>query len=417
MKRFLALFLSLSIFLCGCSESSQNSELEIQNEYIDDGKNEDIVEYVETATEDVAIETEKHIEKDINFPKLNDDKLLSYVEDEVYAELVSQLDSEQYFVQNVSAIYLSKEYLETIAYNSKENIFFGYNLSELEAQFQGTKYIFTLGEDGNTVVKAFEDYDDTYEQVLKNVAIGTGVILVCVTVSVVSAGAGAPAVSMVFAASAKTGTAFALSSGVLSGVSAGVVTGIETKDFDQACKAAALSGSEGFKWGAITGAVAGGASEAVALKGATLHGLTMNEAATIQKESGLPLEFIKNMKSMDEYGIYRTAGLEAENMNGTLAFAREIDLKYVDEMGRTNAQRILEGLSPLDENGIAYELHHIGQQADSPLAILTKAEHMQGGNNSILHIIGEDSVVDHGADWQKTVKAFWKAYLKSRGGA
>lgn len=34
--------------------------------------------------------------------------------------------------------------------------------------------------------KLLKKYDDTYEQVIKNVAIGTGVILVCATVSVAS---------------------------------------------------------------------------------------------------------------------------------------------------------------------------------------------------------------------------------------
>lgn len=58
---------------------------------------------------------------------------------------------------------------------------------------------------------------------LKNVAIGTGVILVCVTVSAVTAGAGAPAISLIFAASAKTGTIMALSSAGFGGFTAGVV--------------------------------------------------------------------------------------------------------------------------------------------------------------------------------------------------
>jgi len=84
-----------------------------------------------------------------------------------------------------------------------------------------------------------------------------------------------------------------LSSGALSGVSAAIVEGLETHDFEKAKKAAALSGSEGFKWGAITGALTGGTSEAIALKGATLNGLTMNQAAEIQKDSKYPLDVIK----------------------------------------------------------------------------------------------------------------------------
>lgn len=99
---------------------------------------------------------------------------------------------------------------------------------------------------------------------LKNVAIGTGVILVCVTVSLVTGGLGAPAVSMIFAASAKTGTVMALSGGAMGGISAGIVTGVQTGDMEQALKAAALAGSEGYKWGAITGVISGGASEAMA---------------------------------------------------------------------------------------------------------------------------------------------------------
>ena len=49
------------------------------------------------------------------------------------------------------------------------------------------------------------------------------------TVSVVSAGVGAPAISVVFAASAKTATTFALSSATFGGVSAAFVKGIETQ--------------------------------------------------------------------------------------------------------------------------------------------------------------------------------------------
>ena len=223
-----------------------------------------------------------------NFRGLNDPELLDYLEDSIYGELVANLNSDEYFVENVSAVYISKEYLEEMAYNSKTNIFFGYSLEELDAQFQGTRYVFTLGDNGETVVEPFSPYDDTYDRVIRNVAIGTGVILVCVTVSVVTAGAGAPAISLIFAASAKTGAAMALSGAALGGASSAIITGLQTHDVEQTLKAAALGGSEGFKWGAVSGAIGGGAHEAIALKGATLNGLTMNQAATIQKESGYP---------------------------------------------------------------------------------------------------------------------------------
>ena len=82
-------------------------------------------------------------------------------------------------------------------------IWFGFTSAELDQQFQGEKYIFTLGNNNETVVTTYDNCeDDTYERVIKNVAIGTGVILVCVTVSVVSGGVGAAPVCAVFAASA-----------------------------------------------------------------------------------------------------------------------------------------------------------------------------------------------------------------------
>ena len=180
------------------------------------------------------------------------------MQDSIYAELADTFHSDDYVIEEVNAVYISKEYIEELEYNSQSNVFFGYTLAELDEQFQGKKYIFTLGDNGETTVIEFEDYDDTYDKALKNIAIGTGVILLCVTVSVVSAGIGAPAVSVIFAASAKTGTTFALSSGAISALTAGVVEGYKTKDFEAAKKAAALAGSEAFKWGAITGAVTGG---------------------------------------------------------------------------------------------------------------------------------------------------------------
>lgn len=351
------------------------------------------------------------------FTGLSDPNLLRYVEDSVYADLVAQLDSADYFVENVEAVYISKEYLEELAYNSQANIYFGYTLAELEEQFQGTKYVFTLSENGSTIVKAFESYDDTYSQILQNVAIGSGVILLCVTVSVVSGGLGAPAVSMIFAASAKTATVFALSGGVFSGVSAGVVTGMQTGDFEQSLKAAELAASEGFKWGSITGAIAGGAGEAIGLYGAASNGLTMNEAAIIQKETGYPLDVIKQFHSMSEYNVYKEAGLTTQLVDGKLALIQEIDLEYINplepEKG-TNLARMKAGLSPLDPTtGKAYELHHIGQKADGTLAILKTEQHRS--NSGVLNTSWADSEIDRKA-FDKIRSAFWRSFAESIGG-
>ena len=331
------------------------------------------------------------------------------------------MGSDEYFVQDVEAVYLSDEYLETVAYNSRENVYFGYKLSDLDEQFAGQKYIFTVNDRHETVAIAIEHYEDnTLNTIIKNVAIGTGVILICVTVSAVTAGTGAPAVSMIFAVAAKSGTVAALSGATLAGVVSGAIEGYKTGDMEEALKVAAVAASEGYKWGAISGAVSGGTLEGLALHGATMNGLTMNEAAMIQQQTKLSLEFIRNFHSVDEFMIYREAGLNVEKIGDALAYSRVIDLDSVitDSYGRTmtNAERILAGNSPVDPSGIPYELHHIGQEPTSPLAILTKAEHMQGGHNKILHFRIE-SEVEHAGAWADQVDDFWFAYLERFGGA
>ena len=461
MKKIIALLLICVLVFVGCSKSAEqppageNTVSSAQKEG-KEGQSEVVEEDEDRLVENPAPVDSKVPAPEPEFKQLNDPELLEYVEKELYADVSSQLGDE-YRVGNVSTTYISKEYLEELAYNSQTNVFFGYSLSDLDNQFQGTRYIFTLDENGETTVVPLEGYDDTYEKVIRNVAIGTGVILICVTVSVVTAGAGAPAASMIFAASAKSGAIFAASSGALSGVIAGAATGIQTHDFDQAVKAGALAGSESFKWGAISGAVAGGGSELVMLKTAAKGGLTLDEAAVIIKDSKLPANFVKQIHSMDEYHellaiaekggltiqemskvcmstgypvelvkMFRTtkegavyfeqAGLYAESINGQTALIRTIDLNYKSELAGktvTNLERMQQGLPAIDPaSGKAYQLHHIGQNVDSPFAILSQYEHTGGGNNTVLH----DPAIQEGvhslisnSDWTAQKVKFWKA--------
>ena len=236
------------------------------------------------------------------FASMDDPNLLRYMEDKIYADLEGEL-GEDYVIENVTAVYVpfvSDEYKQELAYNSRENVYFGYTLSELDQQFQGKRYIFTTDENGNTTVKEFEAYDDTYDQAIRNVAIGTGVILICVTVAAVTAGVAAP-VSGVFAAAAKAGTTAALSSGVISAATAGVVKAIETGgDMEAVAKEAARKGSEGFMWGAITGALAGGISKANALRNAKKAAEAANDGATLAKT--VPTARESEMFALEKFG-------------------------------------------------------------------------------------------------------------------
>lgn len=421
MKKIIAIILCGAICLTACgnvtqsnNSTSADASTVSSNESGDEASDTDVVEDDEYETEELVVTDSDSIDFEIS--GLDDENLIYYVEDNIYTELIDELDTDEYFVENVEAIYYPKEYIDELEFNSQSNIYFGYTSAELEEQFQGTRYVFTLGDDGQTTVVPMETIDDdTYTGAMKDVAIGTGVILICVTVSVVSGGVGAPAVSMIFAASATTGTTFALSSGGLAFIASAIAKGYQTEDFEQAMKAGVEAGADGFKWGAIIGATVGGAEETIALHGATLNGLTMNEAAAIQKESGYPLELIKQFKSVEEYNIYKEAGLYTKMVNGKLALVRDIDLTYVSELPNgekvTNLVRMQKGYAPIDPaTGKAYQLHHINQSAKGTLAILTESEHQ--GNSAILNTIGKESEIDREA-FATIRKEFWKKYAQT----
>ncbi len=224
-----------------------------------------------------------------NYSELDDPAFLQYIEDNFYANLESQfLESGiQYQIEDVNVVYISKEYLEEISYNTKANIFFGYTLDQINEVFGDKKYVFTVSDTGETAVQEFMEIpDDTYNRIVKNVLIGAGVILICVTVSILTAGAATPAaaaggssvstilasstittaakVHLIFTASAHTAANMAMAGTFFAGTTTMVARGYETGwDMDAMTKSAALNASEAFKWGAISGAVAGGGKEAL----------------------------------------------------------------------------------------------------------------------------------------------------------
>ncbi len=233
------------------------------------------------------------------FSDFGDQDFLQYIEDNVYAELAYEFASEDYIIENVEAAYISQEYLEEIAYNSRSNIFFGYTLEEIAAIYQGSPFVFTLGANGETIIAPYEEYDDPYDEIIRNVAIGTGVILFCVTVSVATAGTALAPVSIVFATAAKTATSFALYSGTLGGLSKAMIVGIQTGDLSEAAKAGALAASEGFKWGAISGAVLGAAGE------------TINQIGTASRLANNPGgETIRSWRASEQYVQSQYGGTE-----------------------------------------------------------------------------------------------------------
>lgn len=125
-------------------------------------------------------------------------------------------------------------------------------------------------------------------------------------------------------------------------------------------------------------------------------GLTEEEKVRVKEETGWSDEIIDAIGSVEEYEIYKKAGLQEAEINGKKCLIRsDIDLYQKDEDGVTNKQRLERGLPPITKDGRKLELHHIGQKQDSPLAELTTEEHRGVGNDTVLHDKSKESEVDH----------------------
>ncbi|GHU30215.1 hypothetical protein FACS1894172_03000 [Spirochaetia bacterium] len=137
--------------------------------------------------------------------------------------------------------------------------------------------------------------------------------------------------------------------------------------------------------------------------------LTEDEKAKVREaHPDWPPEIIDAIGSWKEYEIYDKAGLDYAEINGKPCLIRpDIDMNQKDEYGRTNKERMEQGLAPLDKNGNSIELHHIGQKPDSPLAELTQKEHRGRGNDTILHDKTKPTEIDRG-EFQKEKENHWE---------
>ena len=144
-------------------------------------------------------------------------------------------------------------------------------------------------------------------------------------------------------------------------------------------------------------------------------GLTDEEKAKIKEETGWSDDIVDAIGSMEEYEIYKKAGLQEAEIDGKKFLIRsDIDWNQKDEMGRTNKERVESKppdgpLSPINKNGETIELHHIGQKSDSPLAELTKSEHIKNGNYSILHDTQKTESEINRNDFNKEKREYWIA--------
>lgn len=140
--------------------------------------------------------------------------------------------------------------------------------------------------------------------------------------------------------------------------------------------------------------------------------LSDEQKKDIIKDTGWSNQVVDCIGSIEEYQVYKEANLIELSVGEKSCLVREdIDMSQKDGFGRTNKERMEQGLAPLTKEGRPYELHHIGQHQDSPLAELTMQEHRGKGNDTILHIKTKESEinreefgVERAEHWQNRVK-------------
>lgn len=151
-------------------------------------------------------------------------------------------------------------------------------------------------------------------------------------------------------------------------------------------------------------------------------------------QTNWPPEVVDSIRTFEEGEIYKNANLQEGVVNDKPCLQNpEIDWNQTtrifsnadyeamskgdlpfgfgqldDFFSMTNKERALNGMAPLDSNGQAFELHHIGQRMDSPLAELTSEQHRGSGNDTILHEKNAPSQIDRNV-FQAERSDYWKA--------
>ena len=151
--------------------------------------------------------------------------------------------------------------------------------------------------------------------------------------------------------------------------------------------------------------------------------LTPTEKSSLQQRTGWSAKITAYIRDMEEAEVYIKARLKEGRVNGKAALLNPLikgeayncrnwfGKKHPEYWEWNNADLMGEGYPPHDKNGDAFELHHIGQQPDLPLAELTGAQHHDDGNFARLHQFEEYSEIERD-DFNKERERYWMARFR-----
>ena len=120
MKRYISLLLIFSLLLVGCSsgntDNSSTTSSAVSSDILKEEKT------IVTDAENGVVDEEGQVDDwspEESYKSLDSNELLDNIEDTVYSSLIDELDGKDYYIENVEATYISKEYIEELSYNSK----------------------------------------------------------------------------------------------------------------------------------------------------------------------------------------------------------------------------------------------------------------------------------------------------------
>lgn len=164
-------------------------------------------------------------------------------------------------------------------------------------------------------------------------------------------------------------------------------------------------------------------------------GLNVFQQVKEMRNTGFSKEVISKVGNLEELKIYVSAGLKEVITKNGIGLQSKLVEKYYDtplpkcpypesdrkrywKEGTTNRERMEKGDSPVvydKKNGTwgKMELHHTGQGSDGILSELTHSEHMENGNDNILHQKANtiESSVNRN-EFNKVKAEYWKERSK-----
>jgi exonuclease VII large subunit len=109
-------------------------------------------------------------------------------------------------------------------------------------------------------------------------------------------------------------------------------------------------------------------------------------------------------ENADENGFYKM------DFRGVTFYCNDsqIDPDQTDAKGRTNLQRMEQGLAPIGEDGLPMNLHHMLQRENGPIIELSESTHQQ--NSQALHINSGSDIPSgiHRGAFGVLKKAYWQ---------